>query len=129
MAALKYAVVIANIRQKNQPLVVPKPYRNNRACGVDCTRLPNFPPHGLEMRASRARWRPARCTRSCKLLLFVFFSLFSNVFSFIHFAATTFASISSSFNLESREDVKAHMSFFYSASRPRLVRRARFARS
>ena len=55
MAALKYAVVIANIRQKNQPLVVPKPYRNNRACGVDCTRLPNFPPQGLEMRASRAR--------------------------------------------------------------------------
>ena len=79
MAALKYAVVIANIRQKNQPLVVPKPYRNNRACGVDCTRLPNFPPHGLEMRASRARWRPARCTRSCKLLLFVFFYLFSNL--------------------------------------------------
>ena len=148
MAALKYAVVIANIRQKNQPLVVPKPYRNNRACGVDCTRLPNFPPHGLEMRASRARWRPARCTRSCKLLLFVFFYLFSNLCArhtltgvllwesdldwtqFLFqclcssiFSRTIFCTIDlacSSFNLDSKKTKKKlkKISFFYSKRPP-----------
>ena len=82
------------------------------------TWLPNFPPHGLEMRASHARWRPARFTRSRKLLLFVLLHLFSNLFSSIDFAATTSALVSSSFNLDSREDVKAHMSFFYSKSPP-----------
>ena len=30
----------------------------------DLTRLPNFPPHRLEMRASRAHWRPARLPSS-----------------------------------------------------------------
>ena len=148
MAALKYAVVIANIRQKNQPLVVPKPYRNNRACGVDCTRLPNFPPQGLEMRASRARWRPARCTRSCKLLQFVFFYLFSNLCArhtltgvllwesdldwtqFLFqclcssiFSRTIFCTIDlawSSFNLDSKKTKKKlkKISFFYSKRPP-----------
>ena len=39
--------------------------------------------------------------------------LFSNLFSSIDFAATTSASVSSSFNLDSREDVKAHMSVLF----------------
>jgi len=70
------------------------------------------------MRASRARWRPARFTSARKLRLLVLLHLFSNLFSSIDFAATSSASVSSSFNLDSREDVQAHMSFFFS-KRPR----------
>ena len=79
---------------------------------MDRTRLPNYTPHGLEMRTPRAPWRPARFTSYRKLLLLVLLLLISNLFSSIGFAATTSAPVSSSFNLDSREDVKAHMSFF-----------------
>jgi hypothetical protein len=48
----------------------------------------------------------------------VLLHLFSNLFSSIDFAATTSASVSSSFNLDSREDVQAHMSFFFSKRPP-----------
>ena len=64
------------------------------------------------MRTPRAPWRPARFTSYRKLLLLVLLLLISNLFSSIGFAATTSAPVSSSFNLDSREDVKAHMSFF-----------------
>ena len=49
MAALKYAVVIANIRQKNQPLVVPKPVGRLIILDTETTGLVVWIVHGFRI--------------------------------------------------------------------------------